>query len=139
MDQLPDGLRLRHGVGAPAHHDGVHPHHHEDLEPLGILSGGWVPIAVAAGKTRARGSSPLVVGITPRATPPPIRKQRFLQSVADHALLIAASAAFMLPFVFVLLTSVMTGAQSLTPKFWPQPFRWVNFVDVFRDIPLFRY
>lgn len=60
-------------------------------------------------------------------------------SVANHAVLIALGAVFLLPVVFIVLTALMTDRQALTPAIWPRPFRWTNFSDVFRDIPLIRY
>jgi multiple sugar transport system permease protein len=74
-----------------------------------------------------------------RPVPPQIRRRRFLMSVANHAVLIAVSAVFLLPVVFIVLTALMTDRQALTPAVWPRPFRWTNFSDVFRDIPLIRY
>jgi multiple sugar transport system permease protein len=53
--------------------------------------------------------------------------------------LIALSAAFLMPIVIIVLTSLMTDGQARTPALWPRPFRWSNFSDVFRDIPLIRY
>lgn len=60
-------------------------------------------------------------------------------SVGDHAVLITVSAIFFMPIVFIVLTALMTDRQSLTPHVWPTPFRWSNFADVFRSIPLIRY
>ncbi len=37
---------------------------------------------------------------------------------------------FVLPFVFVALTAVMTDEQSLTRDLWPHPFQWHNLTDV---------
>ena len=48
-----------------------------------------------------------------------------------HSLLIAARRSFLAPFVFIVLTSLMTDEQALSPKLWPDPFHWRNFVDVF--------
>ena len=45
----------------------------------------------------------------------------------------------MAPVVFVVLTALMTNRQALTAELWPQPFRWENFLDVFRDAPLWRW
>jgi multiple sugar transport system permease protein len=59
--------------------------------------------------------------------------------VANHTVLIALSAVFLLPLVFVFLTAVMTDHQALTPHVWPQPFVWSNFPHVFSSIPLLRY
>jgi multiple sugar transport system permease protein len=68
-----------------------------------------------------------------------VRRRRFLQAAGDHALLITVAAIFMLPILFVVLTAVMTDRQALTPKIWPHPFVWSNFVHVFTEIPLIRY
>ena len=71
--------------------------------------------------------------------PRAVRRRRLLVSIADHSLLIAAAIAFVAPVVFVVLTSLMTNRQALSADLWPQPFRWENFVDVFRDAPLWRW
>ena len=60
-------------------------------------------------------------------------------AIANHTVLIAMSAMFLLPLLFVLLTSLMTDNQALTPNVWPQPFQPKNYVDVFSAIPFFRY
>ena len=46
---------------------------------------------------------------------------------------------FLAPFVFVILTSLMTDSQAVTPSFWPRPFVWGNYGEVFDRIPLLRY
>jgi multiple sugar transport system permease protein len=75
-----------------------------------------------------------------RGTPPVgVRRRRFLLAVANHSLLIAATVIFLAPFVFIVLTALMTNAQALSPDLWPHPFRWQNFIDVFHKIPLWRY
>ena len=77
--------------------------------------------------------------IAHRPVPPEVRRRRLLMAMADHAMLIAMSAMFLLPMVFVLLTAIMTDRQALTPEIWPRPFVWSNFWQVFKDIPLLRY
>jgi multiple sugar transport system permease protein len=74
-----------------------------------------------------------------RGLPRSLRRRRLLVSIADHSLLIAAAIAFLAPVVFVVLTSLMTNRQALSADLWPQPFRFENFVDVFRDAPLWRW
>jgi multiple sugar transport system permease protein len=74
-----------------------------------------------------------------RKPPVGVRRRRFLLAVANHSLLIAAAVIFLAPFIFIVLTAFMTNAQALSPDLWPHPFRWHNFVDVFRKIPLWRY
>jgi multiple sugar transport system permease protein len=70
-----------------------------------------------------------------------VRRRRFLLAVAEHSVLIAAALIFLLPFLFIVLTSLMTGDQSLSANLWPHPFRWSNYVDIFRfpDAPMLRW
>jgi multiple sugar transport system permease protein len=74
-----------------------------------------------------------------RKPPWVVRRRSLLFSVANHSFVIAAALMFLLPFVFIALTSLMTGDQSLSPKLWPSPFRWSNYVDVFHQAPLMRW
>jgi multiple sugar transport system permease protein len=62
-----------------------------------------------------------------------------LEAVGAHAIKIAVAAVFVFPFVFVLLTAVMTSRQALTPRLWPSPFRFSNFPEAFRAAPLLLY
>jgi multiple sugar transport system permease protein len=83
------------------------------------------------------------VGVTAplvRRKPPwSIRRRRLLLSIANHSLLIAAAIIFLLPFVFITLTALMTNDQALSPRLWPSPFQWDNFIEVFRQAPLWRW
>jgi multiple sugar transport system permease protein len=60
-------------------------------------------------------------------------------AVANHSIAIVISAVFVLPFIFILLTALMTQQQALTGRLWPSPFQWGNFTRVFSEIPLIRY
>lgn len=60
------------------------------------------------------------------------RTRAALEWVALHALGIAVTMFFVLPFVFVVLTAFMTDEQSLTRDLWPNPFQWHNLVDVWQ-------
>jgi multiple sugar transport system permease protein len=71
--------------------------------------------------------------------PAAIRRRRFLVAVANHSLLIAAAIAFLLPFLFITLTALMSDDQALSAKLWPHPFVWSNFTDVFTKAPLWRW
>jgi multiple sugar transport system permease protein len=84
-------------------------------------------------------AAPVVAPFVRRRPPAEVRRRRFLLAVANHSLLIAAAAIFLLPFVFLLLTSLMTNEQALSPRLWPSPFAWGNFVDVFEKAPMWRY
>jgi multiple sugar transport system permease protein len=68
-----------------------------------------------------------------------VRRRRFLVSVADHSLLIAAAAAFLAPVVFITLTALMTNDQALSAHLWPHPFRWSNFKEAITTAPLLRW
>jgi multiple sugar transport system permease protein len=68
-----------------------------------------------------------------------VRSRRRLVTIADHSLLIAAAIAFLAPFAFMVMTALMTDAQSLSPDLWPKPFHWSNFTDVFDQAPFLRY
>jgi multiple sugar transport system permease protein len=71
--------------------------------------------------------------------PPAIRRRRVLLAVANHSVAIALSVAFLVPFVFIVATALMTTQQALTPSLWPHPFRWSNFREVFTAFPFVRY
>jgi multiple sugar transport system permease protein len=74
-----------------------------------------------------------------RRPPATVRRRRFLIAVANNSLLIVAAVIFLAPFAFIVLTSLMTNAQALSPDLWPHPFQWSNFAEVFDKAPLWRY
>ncbi|MGW2085953.1 carbohydrate ABC transporter permease [Streptomyces sp. NPDC001880] len=59
------------------------------------------------------------------------RRKALLNWIAVHALGVAAALFFVLPFVFLVLTSLMSGQQALTRDLWPHPFEWGNYQRVF--------
>jgi multiple sugar transport system permease protein len=61
---------------------------------------------------------------------PDFRRRRMLQWVALHSFAVGVALLFVLPFVFVVLTALMSDQQSLTRDLWPNPFAWHNLVDV---------
>jgi multiple sugar transport system permease protein len=68
-----------------------------------------------------------------------LRRRQFLHTIGSHSILIAVSAAFFLPMIFIVLTSLMTDQQANTPALWPHPFQLSNFGQVFRTIPFWQY
>jgi multiple sugar transport system permease protein len=58
------------------------------------------------------------------------RPHPVLEWIAVHAVAVALGLLFVLPFVFVFLTSVMTDQQTLTKDLWPQTWQWSNYIDV---------
>ena len=68
------------------------------------------------------------------------RRRAFLTTVANHAVAIALTAAFVLPLFFVVTTSLMTQQQALNPHdLIPHPFQWRNYTDIFSEEPILRY
>jgi multiple sugar transport system permease protein len=100
---------------------------------VGPLSGG-IPIATATA-ARVRPASTLV----PRPLPAPERRRRFLLAVANHSVAIGLGLIFLLPFVFVVLTSLMPLRQTLTSNLWPHPFVFANYPRVFKLFDVWRY
>ncbi|GHC50464.1 carbohydrate ABC transporter permease [Streptomyces cinnamoneus] len=59
-------------------------------------------------------------------------RKRALHWIAVHTTAVAAALFFTLPFVFVLLTSVMSDEQAMSGELWPQEWHWSNYAEVFR-------
>ena len=60
------------------------------------------------------------------------RRKETLQWVAVHSLAIVAALFFVLPILFVFLTSLMSDQQALTSTLWPTSWHWSNYADVWR-------
>jgi multiple sugar transport system permease protein len=84
-------------------------------------------------------SVPVAAPLVRRKPPWAIRRRRLLLAIANHSLLIVAAVIFLSPFIFVVLTSLMTNDQALSSHLWPSPFRWRNYVDVFHEAPIWRW
>lgn len=90
-----------------------------------MTTGGVAPLAAAA--------------VVRRRRPLAIRRREILMAVANHSLLIVLAALFLAPFVFIVLTALMTRDQALSRDLWPAPIAWGNFVEVFERSPLIRW
>jgi multiple sugar transport system permease protein len=84
-------------------------------------------------------SAAAVPAITRRKLPRAVRRRRLLVGVANHSLLIFCAVLFLAPFMFIVLTSLMTNDQALSTHLWPRPFEWSNFKDVFAKSPFWRW
>jgi len=79
------------------------------------------------------------------ATPAPRRTRRQLRrltgDVIVYLLLILGVLAVILPFVYMLVSSLENQIQigALTPQFWPHPLVWSNYQQVWNDLPIARY
>ena len=74
-----------------------------------------------------------------RRRPIAVRRRELLLTVANHSFLIVLAILFLAPFVFIALTALMTQEQALSRDFWPEPFQWSNFTEVFERSPLIRW
>ncbi|MFD5032077.1 carbohydrate ABC transporter permease [Streptomyces sp. NPDC058405] len=59
------------------------------------------------------------------------RRKRALNWIAVHSVALALALFFVLPFVFVFLTSVMSDGQALSGELWPSSWHWSNYSTVF--------
>ncbi|MBW5425025.1 ABC transporter permease subunit [Streptomyces sp. BG9H] len=64
------------------------------------------------------------------------RRKRVLHWIAVHSVALAIALLFVLPFVFVFLTSVMSDSQAMSGELWPDSWNWSNYRTVF-DTPGF--
>jgi multiple sugar transport system permease protein len=75
----------------------------------------------------------------PRAAAARGRQNRTLLFVAEHAVAIGLAVIFLMPFVFITLTAMMTDQQALTSNIWPREWRLENFAEVFDKAPFLRW
>ncbi|WCD86500.1 L-arabinose transport system permease protein AraQ [Streptomyces xanthophaeus] len=57
-------------------------------------------------------------------------RKAVLHWVGVHSLGVAAALFFVLPFVFLFLTSLMSDRQALTRDLWPDTWQWDNYLTV---------
>jgi multiple sugar transport system permease protein len=74
-----------------------------------------------------------------RRPPRSVRRKKLLIAIADHSILIALAIMFLAPFVFIVLTSLMTTDQALSTNLWPDPLHLKNYADVFDAAPILTY
>lgn len=58
-----------------------------------------------------------------------------------HLLLIAAGILALIPFIWMISTSLKGPMEvlSATPTFWPEAWRWQNYLEVFEQVPFGRF
>ena len=95
-------------------------------------------MSVASGVSgRSADAAALLAGR--RVPPSDAKRRRRLIAVGNHALALTFAVMFVAPFVFVVLTSLMTQHQALSRDLWPHPFQWSNYRTIFNDAPILRY
>jgi multiple sugar transport system permease protein len=97
-----------------------------------------VPLRAAEGALTSVGGLP-PSQVARRRPPPRTLRRRRLLSVANHSVAIFFVVIFLTPFLFVLLTALMTQQQALSGHLWPHPFQWSNFRRVFELVPFTLY
>lgn len=93
---------------------------------------------------RAVDAPPAEAALSLTAHTPRRRRARLRRRLVDaviYLLLLAGVAAVILPFVYMVASSLETLAQigSLTPQFWPNPFEWSNYSAVWQQLPMARF
>jgi multiple sugar transport system permease protein len=68
-----------------------------------------------------------------------ISNERKLYWLAKHAVAICLALAFLMPIVFIALTSMMSTDQAGTATLWPHSWHPGNYAKVFETAPLFSY
>jgi len=86
--------------------------------------------------------------VPPQAPPSPSGPRRRRRtpraigaSLSKHSVLIVLSAMFALPLIWMVGTSFKTAQQALQLPvvWWPHPFLWSNYPDLFAALPYFRF
>jgi multiple sugar transport system permease protein len=67
------------------------------------------------------------------------KRRQFLMMVANHSVLVAMSAIFIMPLYLIVVVSLMDFQQAATRSLWPRPFVWHNYVEVFQAVPFFHW
>jgi multiple sugar transport system permease protein len=83
--------------------------------------------------TTANPAAPPVVGMQPALRPPPRRPLGAVGKAVGYAALVVASAAVLLPFYWMVMSSLKSNNTVFTaPIQWvPEVFQWHNYVDIF--------
>src|SRR5947209_15420513 len=70
-----------------------------------------------------------------------VRLSQVLQRVLVYVLLIVGSIVFILPFMWMLTTSLKPSSQVFTfpPQFFPSSFQWRNYIDGWTILPFTRF
>ena len=69
------------------------------------------------------------------------KKSEKIGKIITYILLISLSVIFMIPFVWLLSCSLKSNADifAMPPKWIPDPIEFSNYVEVFRQVPFFRF
>lgn len=69
------------------------------------------------------------------------KRSEKIGKIITYILLISLSVIFMIPFVWLLSSSLKSNADifAMPPKWIPDPIEFSNYVEVFRQVPFFRF
>lgn len=70
-----------------------------------------------------------------------MKTANFISKTIIHLILILLSIAFLLPFLWMVSTSLKPDTQIFVfpPEWVPRPFQWSNYIETLNYIPYFRY
>lgn len=66
-------------------------------------------------------------------------RRRFARTMLLHMVLVGLSFTFVLPFLWMILTSLKPLAEVGTGSWLPSSCKWGNYAEVFRVIPFARF
>ena len=101
----------------------------------------------APGRAGSMPPAPSQVMAAPVPPPPPrpsaarAKRRKLGASGGKHTVLIVLSAMFALPLIWMIGTSFKTAHQALVLPvvWWPHPFVWSNYPQLFAALPYFRF
>ena len=67
------------------------------------------------------------------------RRRRILFGIANHSVLVAMSAVFLMPLFLIVVISLMDFQQASRRALWPHPFIWHNYLEVFQAVPFLHW
>jgi multiple sugar transport system permease protein len=67
------------------------------------------------------------------------RSQNILAWVGRNSLLLALTIIFLAPFLFIVVTALMTRNEALGSAWLPHTFKWGNFSEMFHRAPVLRW
>lgn len=70
-----------------------------------------------------------------------LHPKRIIGRAVIYILLILGAIAMIMPFVWLIRSSLMSDSQIFTfpPKWFPHPFEWSNYTEALSEAPFFRY
>jgi len=70
---------------------------------------------------------------------PTKKKEKKERGIGLHGFMVVLSLIMIMPFMWMVLTSLKTLAEVGDPDWLPASFQWENYLEVFQVIPFMRF